>query len=108
MSVLARAYCAHRHPAIRAHRRTLLVYIIVPIQSTYALRFVALRCSDWLLMDGPLDPTWMETLNSAMDDSRCLRLPTGESVPRGRNTRLIFETADLSHISPSTVRTYTQ
>lgn len=63
------------------------------------------RCRHWLVMDGPVDPTWMDALNTAVDESHCLQLPSGERVPGGLNTRLILETADLTHISPTTVGT---
>nr|XP_045615668.1 dynein axonemal heavy chain 7-like isoform X1 [Procambarus clarkii] len=59
------------------------------------------RC--WLLLDGPADASWVENLNTALDDSRKLCLPSGETLPVPNDMAIIFEVLDLSQASPASV-----
>lgn len=58
---------------------------------------------NWILCDGDIDPEWIESLNSVLDDNHLLTLPTGERISFGDNVNFIFETNDLSFASPATV-----
>ena len=49
----------------------------------------------WVICDGDVDPEWIESLNSVLDDNRLLTLPTGERISFGSNVNFIFETSDL-------------
>jgi dynein heavy chain len=49
----------------------------------------------WLLMDGPVDTLWIESMNSLLDDSKLLTLNNGERMPLSSNVKLTFEVNDL-------------
>ena len=57
----------------------------------------------WILCDGDIDPEWVESLNSVLDDNRLLTMPSGERIRFGPNVNFIFETNDLRFASPATV-----
>ncbi len=50
-----------------------------------------------------MDSSWIENLGSVLDNSRLLRLMSGETIQLPPKMNLIFETADLNHVSPSMV-----
>lgn len=55
------------------------------------------------MADGDVDPEWIESLNSVLDDNRLLTLPNGERIQFGSNVNLIFECDSLTYASPATV-----
>ena len=57
----------------------------------------------WIICDGDIDPEWIESLNSVLDDNRLLTLPNGERIAFGSNVNFIFETNDMKYASPATV-----
>ncbi len=57
----------------------------------------------WLLLDGPVDPGWVENLNSTLDDSKLLCLANGERVELRSGMRILFETDNLANGSPATI-----
>lgn len=57
----------------------------------------------WIVCDGDIDPEWIESLNSVLDDNHLLTLPNGERISFGDNVNFIFETNDLRFASPATV-----
>ncbi|KAF3823514.1 hypothetical protein GH733_006982 [Mirounga leonina] len=59
--------------------------------------------SSWIICDGDIDPEWIESLNSVLDDNRLLTMPSGERIQFGPNVNFIFETHDLSCASPATI-----
>lgn len=57
----------------------------------------------WIICDGDVDPEWIESLNSVLDDNHLLTLPNGERINFGPNINFIFETHDLRFASPATI-----
>eukprot|EP00002_Diphylleia_rotans_P028875 TRINITY_DN5840_c0_g1_i3.p1 TRINITY_DN5840_c0_g1~~TRINITY_DN5840_c0_g1_i3.p1 ORF type:complete len:4482 (-),score=987.95 TRINITY_DN5840_c0_g1_i3:157-13602(-) len=57
----------------------------------------------WILFDGPLDSTWIENLNTVLDDNRLLSLSSGERLPLTNNLRMLFESDSLTNASPTTI-----
>uniref|UniRef100_A0A7S1KLM8 Cytoplasmic dynein 2 heavy chain 1 n=1 Tax=Percolomonas cosmopolitus TaxID=63605 RepID=A0A7S1KLM8_9EUKA len=57
----------------------------------------------WIVCDGDIDPKWIESLNSVLDDNRLLTMPTGERIQFGDNVNFVFETHSLKYASPATV-----
>lgn len=57
----------------------------------------------WIICDGDVDPEWIESLNSVLDDNRLLTMPNGERIQFGSNVNFIFECHSLEFASPATV-----
>lgn len=59
--------------------------------------------TSWIICDGDVDPVWIESLNSVLDDNKLLTLPSGWRIQFGSNVNFLFETHDLQHASPATI-----
>ncbi|KAJ8297986.1 LOW QUALITY PROTEIN: hypothetical protein KUTeg_024517 [Tegillarca granosa] len=73
---------------------------------TYSARQVVkepIEIQSWIICDGDIDPEWIESLNSVLDDNRLLTMPSGERIQFGPNVNFLFETHDLSCASPATI-----
>jgi dynein heavy chain len=57
----------------------------------------------WVVMDGDVDPEWIESLNTVMDDNKVLTLVSNERIPLTPEMRLIIEVANLRNATPATV-----
>jgi MoxR-like ATPase len=57
----------------------------------------------WIVVDGPVDSLWIETMNSLLDDNKVLCLSNNERISLGGRVRMMFEVDDLSQASPATV-----
>ncbi|XP_037074053.1 dynein beta chain, ciliary-like [Pollicipes pollicipes] len=57
----------------------------------------------WIVLDGDIDPMWIESLNTVMDDNKVLTLASNERIALTPSMRLLFEIATLKHATPATV-----
>lgn len=57
----------------------------------------------WIVLDGDIDPMWIESLNTVMDDNKVLTLASNERIALNREMRLIFEVGHLRSATPATV-----
>jgi dynein heavy chain len=57
----------------------------------------------WLIFDGDLDATWIESMNSVMDDNKLLTLASNERIQLKAHMRMFFEIRDLNYATPATV-----
>ena len=54
-------------------------------------------------MDGDIDPEWIESLNTVMDDNKVLTLVSNDRIPMSKEMRMIFEISNLINATPATV-----
>ena len=57
----------------------------------------------WIVLDGDIDPNWIESLNTLMDDNKVLTLASNERIALTPQMRLIFEISHLKSATPSSV-----
>ena len=52
----------------------------------------------WIVFDGDIDPMWIESLNTVMDDNKVLTLASNERIALTKQMRLIFEISNLKYV----------
>ncbi len=65
--------------------------------------FKATQFYKWIILDGDVDPEWIESLNTVMDDNKVLTLVSQERIPLTPEMRLILEVSNLKNATPATV-----
>jgi len=66
-------------------------------------------CSDegkhwkWIMLDGPVDTLWIESMNTVLDDNKILTLINSDRIALNPTVRMMFEVLDLDVASPATV-----
>jgi len=61
------------------------------------------QVNKWIVLDGDIDPDWIESLNTVMDDNKMLTLVSNERIPLSDGMRLLFEISNLDNATPATV-----
>jgi len=67
------------------------------------LPYKAIHKNKWIILDGDVDPEWIESLNTVMDDNKVLTLVSQERIPLTPEMRLILEVSNLRNATPATV-----
>lgn len=57
----------------------------------------------WIIVDGPVDSLWIESMNSLLDDNKVLCLPNNERIQLSPHVKMMFEVDNLDEASPATV-----
>ncbi|SCV03614.1 LANO_0G05204g1_1 [Lachancea nothofagi CBS 11611] len=57
----------------------------------------------WIAFDGDLDPDYVETINSVLDDNKVFTLPNGERLNIPPHLSFIFEVEKLEVATPATI-----
>ncbi|XP_058025838.1 dynein axonemal heavy chain 14 [Ahaetulla prasina] len=73
------------------------------VQSTENIQCETAVDWQWIILDGPVDPLWIENLNSVLDDSRTLCLANSERIYLSPAFRVIFEVDSVSQANPATI-----
>ena len=59
--------------------------------------------AQWIVLDGDIDPEWIESMNTVMDDNKMLTLASNERIPLAPSMRLLLEISHMNYASPATV-----
>ena len=76
---------------------------IIRNQSKEIGKYKAHHKHKWTILDGDIDPEWIESLNTVMDDNKVLTLVSNDRFPMSASMRLIFEISNLRNATPATV-----
>lgn len=56
----------------------------------------------YIILDGDIDPTWIEAMNTVMDDNKTLTLPSNERISVTPAMRMLIEVEDMRNATPAT------
>ncbi len=57
----------------------------------------------WMVLDGDVDPDWIESMNSVMDDSKILTLVSQDRIELTSKMHMLLEVGHLKTATPATV-----
>jgi dynein heavy chain len=57
----------------------------------------------WIVLDGDIDPNWIQSLDAVMDGNKALTLAWNERIVLTTYMRLVFEISHLKYAMPATV-----
>ena len=55
------------------------------------------------MLDSPVDTLWIESLNTLLDETRMLSLPSGFRINLKRDIKVVFEAEELTSATPATI-----
>jgi len=56
----------------------------------------------YIILDGDIDPEWVEAMNTVMDDNKVLTLASNERIAMTQSMRMILEIEDMRNATPAT------
>jgi len=65
--------------------------------------YSTLNSTSWIVLDGPVDSLWVESMNTLLDENKVLCLSNNERIHISPRLRILFEVDDLSAVSPATI-----
>ena len=77
--------------------------VIMKNQNRNEDKYRSIHKHKWSILDGDIDPEWIESLNTVMDDNKVLTLVSNDRIPLTPQMRLLFEIANLRNATPATV-----
>jgi dynein heavy chain len=80
-----------------------LIAVIMRNMSKELGMYKPTHVNKWVILDGDIDATWIESMNTVMDDNKVLTLVSNERIPFTPTMRMILEIQDMKHASPATV-----
>jgi len=80
-----------------------LIAVIMRNMSKEQNGYKSSHINKWVILDGDIDATWIESMNTVMDDNKILTLVSNERIPFTPTMRMLLEIQDMKHASPATV-----
>ena len=77
--------------------------VIMKNQNKCEEKYKAIHLHKWSILDGDIDPEWIESLNTVMDDNKVLTLVSNDRIPLTPSMRLLLEISNLKNATPATV-----
>ena len=76
---------------------------IVKAQCKEQGKYKSSHVHKWLILDGDIDPEWIESCNTVMDDNKVLTLVSNDRFALTPSMRFVFEISNLRNATPATV-----
>ena len=77
--------------------------VIMKNQNKCEEKYKSFHKNKWSILDGDIDPEWIESLNTVMDDNKVLTLVSNDRIPLTPSMRLLLEISNLKNATPATV-----